>query len=210
MPNGEFGRVIAIVKQAIEEGEAFVSLAPPYENQIAFVDSKQIATRLAKDDIAPAAFNAILRRINQLLQHILGEHEDDEIPTRPPFHKDDPELLKAQLGVVRQSLYSERLQNRYDLKRSSKAPAFTSIDWDVKIKIDDAEFAIERTPYATIKIRYQRDFGGDSFSIFGGRTFDSTQLNFTSEEVEFVIRVLKRLSATLRSVESTEKPGTAK
>jgi hypothetical protein len=91
------------------------------------------------------------------------------------------------------------------LKRSSKAPAFSSVDWDVKVKVQDAEIAVEETPYATLRIKYQRDFGGDSFAIFGGRTFDSMQVNVTAEEIDYFIKVLQRVGGTLQRIDELRK-----
>ena len=104
--------------------------------------------------------------------------------------------------AVREQLFDEKLRRRYNLKRSSKAPSFNQVDWDIKVKRYDAKVEIfEPFPYATFRLSFQRDFDDSPFAVFGGRTFDSVQVNFSRDEIDYLVRVLSAASRQLATLE---------
>ena len=120
---------------------------------------------------------------------------------------DDPErsgkatALHKRVKEVEHQLYDERLRRRYALKKTSKAPAFAAIEWDIKTKIADGTMPeLERFPYATCRISYQKDFDNTPWSVLGN-PFESTQINLTIDEVRYVIRVLQTIQNRLESAE---------
>ena len=110
--------------------------------------------------------------------------------------------IEAGLATVKAQLYDEHLQGRYNLKKSSKAPSFNSIDWDIKVKHADAQIEnLKPFPYATCRISFQKDFDASPFQLFSGKAFDSAQINFSVDEITYLLRVLTTIKERLEKVE---------
>lgn len=99
-------------------------------------------------------------------------------------------------------MWTQHLQDRYELKASSKAPTFSSIDWDIKLKTKDAKLERIRFPYATCRIAFQRDFDISPLTLFSGKAFDSMQVNFSIDEVQYLIKVLTSIMRHLEEAET--------
>lgn len=205
MSQDQFAQYVSALKTAIDAGEAFLLLLPPYSLQLAFVDQHTTKARFIESGFKDGDTGDLADRVTALLLGLLSGTDPETIKNQPVFANDAVETVTQDIKVVRQTLYTERLQRRYDLKRSSKAPAFSSVDWDVKIKVQDAQVKTDKTPYATVRLKYQRDFGGDMYAIFGGRTFDSVQVNFAAEEIDYLIKVLQRIGGALNSLDESRK-----
>ena len=145
-------------------------------------------------------------RIGVMLSAILEKQEEEYIDhfissADGPQISDDVERLKAEIENVRDRLYDSHLQQRYDLKKSSKAPSFTSIDWDIKIKHFDAKLSdFKPFPYATCRLSYQREFDQSPLTLFG-RAFDAVQINLSVDEIDYLSRVLATIRERLISLE---------
>jgi hypothetical protein len=95
------------------------------------------------------------------------------------------------------------LRRRYDLKRSSKAPSFSHVDWDIKVKYHDASIdPFDPIPYATFRISFQREFEDSAFAVLGGRTFDSVQVNFSKDEIDYIGKVFVAARERLAELEN--------
>lgn len=211
-----FAAVIKAISDLINRRKAFVLLTPPHSVEFALVNYHDLEPILIKDNIERADYFRHTYDAAELLSAILsGQQEkdiiEDKIRKISKEEKDEgtrtqlEATLRERLKQVRGNLYTDQLQRRYDLKRTSKAPAFGAIDWDIKIKIDDAYRRNVRFPYATIKLKLQKEFGFDPYSILGGRTFDSVQVNFSGDELEYVKSVLDIMLASLREQEKEAK-----
>ena len=194
------------------DGQLFISLAPPFTVTLE-VDRVVMGKTLTQPTLTPEQFSAASDEIGLILLNVLNRTEDRYIygPGRRDSDEVDPETQaaqkqrKARVEEVRSRLYDAYLQRRYDLKKSSKAPSFNGVDWDVKVKRFDANFDdFQPFPYATLRLSFQRDFEDSAFAILGGRTFDSVQINFSRDEIDHLIRVLSRTRERLATLEDEQ------
>ena len=137
-----------------------------------------------------------------LLEGIVEEYVEYRLGDLDGQERSDKEAaLHKRVEEVEHQLYDDRLRRRYALKKTSKAPAFAAIEWDIKTKIADGTMPeLERFPYATCRIAYQRGFDNTPWSVLGN-PFESTQINLTIDEVRYVIRVLQTIQNRLESAE---------
>ena len=204
----QFAASIERAADLVKTRAAFLLLAPPYELDLVYVDVKEARASVA--EISWREFGQHVSRICEYLGALLaaeGSESEAAMSARLKRPGRHDASVAEELGLVKQKLYNAALQERYDLKQSSKAPSFSGVDWDVKIKVDDAALNLHPSPYATVRIRVQRDFATDLYSLFGGRKFESLQLNFSIEEVDFLRAVLGRVReslSTARQAEATE------
>ena len=86
-----------------------------------------------------------------MLAAILRDSVDEFIRLSPGIGEDDErdsseaEPLREEVQKVRDRLYDTPPAAEIRPKRSSKAPSFTDIDWDIKTKHFDAKFREFRT-----------------------------------------------------------------
>ena len=198
---------LAALEQWKADSQLFVSLSPPFAATLE-VDRTVMRDTLAQSTLSADEFKAASDEIGVILLNILNKTEDQYI--FGPVGEDDEakaarEQRTAYVGEVKSRLYDGYLQRRYDLKKSSKAPSFNGVDWDVKVKRFDASFEdFQPFPYATLQLSFQRDFEDSAFAILGGRTFDSVQINFSKDEVDHLIRVLSRIRERLAVLEDEQ------
>jgi len=197
----------------LAKGEAFVSLSPPFWTTIE-IDRAVAVSYLkaeASDDFKKHAAEA-----GSLLAPILEGNIEGGIQTRLQQRATDKSAtasaetyekeLREKIASVKNFLYNDHLQKRYDLKKSSKAPSFTDIDWDIKTKYADAKMeTLAPFPYATCRISFQREFGGQPLNFFNA--FDSVQINFSVDEIEYLRRTLTTIEERLKSIERELKSG---
>ena len=194
------------------DGQLFISLSPPFTVTLE-VDRVVMGETLTQPTLTPEQFSAASEEIGLILLNVLNRTEDRYIygPGRRDSDEVDPETQaaqkqrKARVEEVRSRLYDDYLQRRYDLKKSSKAPSFNGVDWDVKVKRFDANVDdFQPFPYATLRLSFQRDFEDSAFAVLGGRTFDSVQVNFSRDEIDHLIRVLSRTRERLVMLEEEQ------
>ena len=202
-----FEEMLAVLERWKSSGQLFVSLAPPFWVRFE-VDRPLLRDVLEQNGLTDQEFREMAERVGVILSNVLNRTEDSYVGE--PEGNSDPEgserREKEIQAVKSSSLYDTYIQNRYDLKKSSKAPSFNGVDWDLKVKRYDANLDdFHAFPYATLRLSYQRDFEDSAFAILGGRTFDSVQLNFSKDEVDHLIRVLFRVRERLEGLESEEE-----
>ena len=203
-----FEKTLALLSDLKDRGELFIALSPPFAASMD-IDHDVLQTSLEESQIPEAGFRRAANQIGNMLAAVLrdsveefiqfsqGTGEDDE---RDPSETDQ---LREKVQRVRDQLYDSHLQQRYDLKRSSKAPSFTDIDWDIKIKHFDAKLGnFAPLPYATCRLSFQREFDDTPLTIFGGRAFDAVQINFSIDDIEHLSRVLARIRERLETLEN--------
>ena len=163
--------ILAILEQWKSNGELFVSLSPPFSVTLE-VDRTIMRDALGQSGLTESEFRECSTEIGFILLNILNGTEDRYLEGGL---SNSPEEIhrtqrKAYVQDVKSSLYDDYLQGRYDLKRSSKAPSFNGIDWDIKVKQYDANFDEFRPfAYATLRLSFQRDFEDSAFSVLGGQ-----------------------------------------
>ena len=69
------------------------------------------------------------------------------------------------------------------------------------MKIVDSHKEDVRFPYATCRIRFQREFTGSPVALLGGRPFDTIQLNYSVDEIEHLLRVFEKIRQHLEEIE---------
>ncbi len=130
---------------------------------------------------------------------ILQELEEASDSSSESVQEEQLSKVTEQLLLVRNALVDDHLKKRYQLKISSKAPTFSELDWDIKLKTDDAKVPeLPEFPYATLKLKYQKDFSGSPFALFGGNAFDSVQVNFTIDELDYLISEFTKIRERLQ------------
>ena len=202
-----FDGTLALLIKLKQQDELFVALSPPFS--VSFdVDRDLLGDLLEEYRISEPNFRRFAHQVGAMLAAILNgsdesfaSHISDEDAdvTGGPVGKDEIQVAVTQ---VKAGLHDSHLQKRYDLKRSSKAPSFTDVDWDIKVKHFDAKLGdFTPFPYATCRLSYQRDFEDSPFALFGGKTFDSVQINFSIDEINYLSKVLGRVRERLQELE---------
>ena len=203
---------LAVLEQWKADSQLFISLTPPFTVTLE-VDRAVMGNALEQSELSPEEFRAASDEIGLILLNVLNGTEGHY--TLGPGGGDadesgsDTQAAQKQriayVEEVKSRLYDSYLQRRYDLKKSSKAPSFNGVDWDVKVKRFDANVDdFQPFPYATLRLSFQRDFEDSAFAILGGRTFDSVQINFSKDEVDHLIRVLSRTRERLAALEDEQ------
>ena len=205
---------LAVLGQWRSDSQLFISLSPPFSVTLE-VDRTVMRDTLERSAMTEQEFRAASNEVGLILLNVLNRTEERYIQTRGAEEASDvsslathttPSEREANVREVKARLYDDYLQGRYDLKKSSKAPSFKSVDWDVKVKHYDANFDEFRPfPYTTLRLSFQRDFEDSAFAILGGRTFDSVQVNFSKDELDYLIRVLSRARERLVSLEGEQE-----
>ena len=194
------------------DGQLFISLSPPFTVTLE-VDRVVMGETLTQPTLTPEQFSAASDEIGLILLNVLNRTEGRYIYGPGGRDSDEVDLetraaqkqRKARVEEVKSRLYDDYLQRRYDLKKSSKAPSFNGVDWDVKVKRFDANVDdFQPFPYATLRLSFQRDFEDSAFAVLGGRTFDSVQVNFSRDEIDHLIRVLSRTRERLVMLEEEQ------
>ena len=189
----KFDLVLGSLERSVAENKCFILLRPPFPVAIEVRD-RETFDALAEQGVTRAERDEAVRDITDLVLAALQEQADEYIAHRTADDETDQAgEWSSRANSVAAALVDERLQSRYLLKRLSKAPAFSDVDWDVKLKVGDAsEPDLKRFPYATIKLKFQRDFSDDPWSwIGGGSTVESVQVNFTRDELDYLIHSLE-------------------
>lgn len=208
-----FEKAIQILDSLIKDGEVYISLNPPFN--ASFEINRNILHReLEGVSLDEKEFEKQSRRISSLLLAILADEESDYIASRIRFEELEDEdaskrreVLKEQMSKVRERFLTEHLKSRHNLKLSSKAPAFSGIDWDIKVKTADARLENIRFPYATCRIKFQREFEESPFILLGGRAFDSMQINFCIDDIDYLIKTLRIMRERLAQTEEQHQGG---
>ncbi len=140
-----FQQVLLGLKTMCESQEVLISLVPPFEVSFAF-DRDTLSEYLKKTGISKKSFRKEADRIGLLLLAILRETEEQfvEIHLKERELKEqeaarEEKILRQELDFVRKHLWTKLLQDRYNLKASSKEPEFNSADWEAKLKVRDAK-----------------------------------------------------------------------
>ena len=211
MPEAEnkdsFVNALAII--ANPENHVFISLVPPFELSFE-IDKDILKTSLQNSKITREDFKKSGQIISSLLLAILRKQEKGFVKfylenQQAEDGKEDEKSLLEKMDQVRSHLYNPQLQNRYDLKKSSKAPSFTNIDWDIKIKAKDSKVDEIKYPYVTCKLIYQKIFEYSPYYVLGGPAIDAIQINFAKDDVDYLIRVLEKVKSHLQAIEEEIK-----
>lgn len=204
-----FGSALSLLSDLMAEGRAFVNLQPPFS--VTFEVNREVLTQhvtaagLDREDFTRASTEiaefvlAILQgKTNEMIEaHV--SHEEDTAKKDATRSRMTSRLAEAR------SLVNDRLQLRYELRVNSKAPAFASLEWDVKRKLFDGTHGDLACSYATLKLTHQRDFDLGPATFFGRNLFDSVSINVTSEEVDYLVKELGRVLDKLRAAEAGDE-----
>lgn len=205
--------VLSVLVELKQEGNLFIALTPPFSVSLE-IDRTVLRSTLSAHELDEGQFNDAADEIKVILVNLLNSRarETQEVVQQiarqlgiSPEEDAEFSRIAADTQAVRDQLCDNTLQRRYDLKRSSKAPSFNHVDWDIKKKYYDANLdSFSPFPYATFRISFQRDFDDSPFAVLGGRTFDSVQVNFSKDEIEHLARVLLTVKERLEQLEMEE------
>ena len=203
---------LAVLEYWKGDSQLFISLSPPFGVTLE-VDRTVMGDTLTRSALSEHEFRTASSEVGEILLNILNGTEERYVRGSGRKNVDildsgshtSQEQREADVKAVKSPLYDDYLQRRYDLKKSSKAPSFNGIDWDVKVKRFDSNFDdFQPFPYATLRLSFQRSFEDSALAILGGRTFDSVQINFSKDEVDHLIRVLSRTRERLVALENEQ------
>ncbi|CCQ90085.1 hypothetical protein NITGR_240004 [Nitrospina gracilis 3/211] len=205
--SSEFEKILKILKELQDQENLFISLVPPFDISVK-IDKEIRQEKLKQAEIDEKVFKNDLRKIETfILVSILGEQNSyienvlERTNIRGPKAEEKRKEINEAIKKVEEKLVNERLKQRYFLKASSKAPSFHSLDWDIKLKIKDAQIEKISFPYATCKFRYQREFSESPLNLIGGKTFDSVQINFSGDEIDYLIKQLEIIKKNISQAE---------
>ncbi len=200
-----FDSALSVLSRLRDHGDLLIALSPPYSISIE-LERTVLGPHLEQAGVSEADLRSAASQASAILRALLEDFVDKYIASclegvdEPERHDTETELHRR-VEAVRASLFDDHLRRRYALKKTSKAPAFAAIEWDIKTKIaDDSMVELEPFPYATCRISYQTRFDEAFWSLLGG-PFDSAQINFTVDEVRYLIRVLGAIEGRLESAE---------
>jgi hypothetical protein len=211
----KFTSALRILKKLSDAGNLFISLKPPFT--VDFEIPRDVLTQELKSSrLTEKEFLRFSDEISAMLDATLCDEANRYIEARIQRSLDTRELKKPEIAarrallteeieMVRAELFSKHLEGRYDLKKSSKAPTFTDVDWDVKVKTQDFKLGKLNFPYATFRITFQRNFRDDPLTLFAAPTFDSMQINFTLDEIDYLVQALEKARGYLRQLEKEGK-----
>lgn len=197
-----FDRIVRFLADQIKRGKLFIMLTPPFDVSLEPMDVGTIQAAGKELEVEEGTFSEALHTIESMLLALLQGELQDYIASRVTHDvkaghiRSDEEAkrkdeLQEQAALVERALIDERLRQRYQLKVTSKAPFFTAIDWDVKLKTADASGRAVRFPYATCRIKFQKEFEWAPYLLLGGRPFDAVQVNLCREDIQYLQRVLQ-------------------
>lgn len=190
-----FDTALTLIEILREKRQVFVALTPPFT--VTFDVNRQTLERALREaSLERAAFDEAAGEIGEMVLAILEEKKQHYISRQTVAIEDEGKKKEAVEALERRleqvaPFVDGTIRSRFDLKVASKAPAFSAIDWDVKLKTFDARLGQVRLPYATISLKWQREFRFEIATLLQRNLFDSVQINFTRDEVDYVIRELE-------------------
>ena len=124
-----------------DRGDLLISLSPPFSISIE-IERTVLDPHLRQTNVSEADIRAVAGEASTMLHALLeGEVEDYleyRLQSADPEERSDTETaLRRRVAQVQEQLNDDRLRRRYALKKTSKAPAFSAISWDIKSKIAD-------------------------------------------------------------------------
>lgn len=202
-----FASALSVLSHLRDQGDLLISLAPPFSTSIE-IERTVLEPHLDRANVSEADIRATASEASDILRALLEGLVDEYVDYRLERAEVEDEeradidaALRKRVSEVQEGLHDDRLRRRYALKQTSKAPAFSAITWDIKTKTaDSSKPDLEAFPYATCRISYQKAFDDSPWSVLGN-PFDSAQINFTADEVRYVIRVLQTVQTRLESAE---------
>ena len=183
-----------------DAGRMFIALAPPFSVTIE-VDRASMRDALANNDLSEPDFQREVTQAGNMLLHILNGTQDDYAQAA---EDDNAKRQHAnRVEDVRAILHDPDLQQRYDAKRASIDPVFTSIDWDVKVKHYDTKDT-HFPPYAcaTLLLSYQNGFDDSPLAVLSGGTFRKLAIDLSRDEIMYLIQSLNALQYRLEEIET--------
>lgn len=203
----KFDRVLRALVEISAMNGCFILFAPPFAVAIEVRDPKALDS-LEEQGVTKAERDNAIREISDLVvANLRGGVEEFIEHKSTEENAGTAEEWRSRSDAVSESLVDDRLRRRYLLKRLSKAPAFTDIDWDIKVKVSDAsEVNLQPFPYATVKLKFQREFGEDVVAWLSGRQVESVQVNFSRDELDYLIHSLELAKEALHKAEGDSQP----
>ncbi len=209
----QFKEAIRIVRNLIDNGSIFVFVSSIEASEIKVqVDKESLQATLKPAAFSYDDFNNFLGEISRFISICLDKNEDIYIKGRVEYWRDEEKydetriadeksLLESKLRSVRETLVDERLNQRYFLKKYAKSPYFTGFDWEINVKHSDgAVDVVQPLPYVTCQIRFAEPGTKHRFSFI--EHTKSLQIDWTEEEVDYMIRVLEVIKQRIQQLKS--------
>jgi len=209
----KFQEAVKIVRNLIDNGSIFIVVSPIEISEVKVqVDKESLQATLKPTTFSYDDFNNFLGEISRLISICLEKSEDGYIKSRVEHWRDEQRydetrianeksLLESKLLSVKETLIDERLNQRYFLKKYAKSPYFTGFDWEVNVKHSDGETdVIQPLPYATCQIRFADPGTKYRFSLM--EHTESVQIDWTEEEIDYMIRVLEVIKQRIQHLKS--------
>lgn len=207
-----FNKVLAFLSEKVKNSEIFIIVSPPFDVNFQPIDARLVKEGSEKLGISEQDFKKRLSTIESLLLAILQDGINEYIVSRIKHDieaehiakdagEEKAQELKKQAETVEKSFISERLKQRFQLKAMSKSPFFSGLEWDIKLKTADSSGETIRFPYATFRIRFQREYTWEPHLLLGGRAFDSVQMNLCKEELYYLQILLRKSIDQINTLE---------
>lgn len=210
----QFGEIVRLIRQLIEEGSIFVRMSFMRYRDITLlvergslqraaessgVDVEQVES-LLEWEIPTMMLAALDEDEEAYIEFRIGRLKEKEEDVTEERVKEEREWQSGQLRLVKERLVTDELVARYRFKKDAKTPAFTAMDWEVKVKHFDSRAESELAlPYATLQLTYEHGPRGlGVFPEVGG--LESVEVDCTPDEIEYLIRVLGKARARLKEI----------
>lgn len=215
-PLVRFQEAVRIARTLIDNGSIFVFVSPIEVTDIKVqVDRESLEVTLRPTPFSYDDFNNFLGEISRLIAISLEKNEDAYIESRVEYWRDEEKydearianeksMLQSKLRSVNETLVDNRLRQRYILKQCAKSPYFTGFDWEINVKHSDGETEIvQPLPYATCQIRFAEPGTKYRFSFL--EHTESVQIDWTEEELDYMIRVFEVIKQRIQHLKGTVK-----
>lgn len=215
-PLVRFKEAVRTTRNLIDNGSIFVFVSPIERADIKVqVDRESLEATLRPTAFTYEDFNNFLKEMSRLISVCLEEDEDDYVKSRVDYWRDEEKydeqrvanekaLLESKLQSINEILVDDSLRNRYFLKKYAKSPYFTGFDWEVNMKHSDGETDIvQPLPYASCQIRFAKPGEKYRFSFIAHT--ESVQIDWTEEEIDYMIRVLEVIKKRIQYLKGISK-----
>jgi hypothetical protein len=107
------------------------------------------------------------------------------------------DALRRKLAFVDTKLVDKYLRQRYFFKSLARVPSFLSLDWTINVTYFHGEDGESPFPYVSCLLEYQKAAPMSEFDKVFGQGKEALKIDFTLDEVEYLIKTFKAIKLKL-------------
>lgn len=200
----QFKEIVTIVERLIKQKKVFISISIERLPGIVLeIEEETLDTELKAISVEEKDFHDIVDdEITPMMLACMEDSQDSFIKAKINALKEEDydqdriakeeSLLREKIRLVDERLVDQNLRDRLLFKRSAKAPVFTGLEWDIKVKhFDSRKEPLYPVPYATCQIKYQKGVPRSPLALFfEAAPSEAIEIDFTLDEIEHMIKGL--------------------